>query len=36
MTIDTANISDKNCPLRNLEMAFQGIKVSKFSGGESA
>ena len=36
MTIDSANMSDKNCPLRNLEMVFQSIKIPKFSGGESA
>ena len=31
MTIDLANILDKNFPRRTLEMAFQRIKISKFS-----
>lgn len=33
MTIDLVNILVKNCPLRILEMAFQQIKISNFSGG---
>ena len=33
MTIDLVNILVKNCPLRILEMAFQWIKISNFSGG---
>ena len=33
ITIDLANILDKNCPLRTLEMAFQSIKILKLSGG---
>ena len=34
MTINLANMLDKNCPLTTLEMAFQRIKLSIFSGGE--
>ena len=33
MTINVVNILVKNCPLRTLEMAFQQIKISNFSGG---
>ena len=33
MTINLVNILVKNCPLRTLEMAFQQIKISNFSGG---
>ena len=33
ITINLANILDRNCPLRTLEMVFQSIKTSKFSGG---
>ena len=33
MTIDLVNILVKNCPLRILEMVFQWIKISNFSGG---
>ena len=32
MAINLVNISDKNCPLRTLEMAFQRIQFSIFSG----
>ena len=32
MTIDLENILVRICPLRKLEMAFQSIKISKFSG----
>ena len=33
MTIDFVNILTRFLPLKTLEMAFQGIKISKFSGG---
>ena len=33
MTIDLVNVLDSKCPLRVLEMVFQGIKISKLSGG---
>lgn len=33
MKIDLANILDRKCLLRKLEMAFQRIQISKFSGG---
>ena len=33
LTIDLANILDRNYPLRTLEMAFQNIKIWNFSGG---
>ena len=33
MKIDLANILDRKSLLRKLEMAFQRIKISKFSGG---
>ena len=32
MTIDLENILVRICPLRKLEMAFQSIKISKFTG----
>ena len=31
MTIDLANILDRNCPLSTLEMAIESIKISKLS-----
>ena len=34
MIINLANILDKNCPLGTLEMAFQRIQFSVFSGAE--
>ena len=33
MTVDLVNILVKNFPLRTLEIAFQRIKISNFSGG---
>ena len=33
LTIDLANILDRNYPLRTLEMAFQNIKIWNVSGG---
>ena len=36
MTINLSNIFDRNCRLRTLEMEFQSIKISKFSGGHGA
>ena len=32
MTIDLMNILDRFFPLKTLEVAFQSIKISKFSG----
>ena len=32
MTIDLVNILDRFLPLKTLEMAFQSMKISKFSG----
>ena len=32
MTINLVNILVKNCPLKTLEMLFQRIKISNFSG----
>lgn len=34
ITIELANILDKNCALRKLEMASRSIKISNFSWGE--